>query len=323
MDEDRVRYLARYASDVGSPLVFDLEHWPVDVRTFSDGEVQQRIEFLTQMVDWAHQERPGLKVGFYGLMPLTDYWTPVGGNPEFVANWSAANRRLQPLADRVDILFPSLYAFYEDRYSWQYYAQANLREAAAYGKPVAPFLGMVYHESEPDVRGRKIPADYWKLQLQTVAGFTNQVVYWGGFLQPWNDDDGWWAVTREYRAPKRLAADIANVTPDPRSTPVDQMTLRFTRPVLGLDLADVSLTRDGGPNLLASAPGITLTTADSVTWSLGGLTGLTAVDGDYKLTLVASNSGIRDAGGEQLAVGASEAFTVNRSTPVTATGSFD
>jgi ELWxxDGT repeat protein len=320
IDEARVRALARHAVNYDSPLVFDIEHWPVDIRALSDGQVQQRMEYLMQVVDWAHDERPGLKVGFYGLMPLTDYWTPVGGAG--TPQWQAANRRLQPLADRVDLLFPSLYTFYDDRGGWQVFAEANLREAARYGKPIVPFLWMNFHESEPDVAGGLVAPDFWKLQLQTVSRYTNQVVYWGGYGENWNDGAAWWSVTREFLSPKRLAAEIVNVTPDPRAAPLGQVTVRFTRPVTGFDLSDLTLSRQGGPNLLAGAPGVSLSTADNVTWTLAGLAALTAADGTYTVNLTGYAT-IRDAGGEALAAGASEAFRVDATSPVTAAGVFD
>ena len=70
-------------------------------------------------------------------------------------------------------------------------------------------------------------------------------------------------------------ADILDVTPDPRNTAVDSITLVFSEPVTGLDRADLRLTRDGGGNLLTAAQ--TLTTADNVTWTLVNLAGLTGI----------------------------------------------
>ncbi|MCD6304511.1 MAG: lamin tail domain-containing protein, partial [Planctomycetes bacterium] len=72
-------------------------------------------------------------------------------------------------------------------------------------------------------------------------------------------------------------AHIEAVSPDPRTTAVDELQIVFSEPVTGLDISDLSLNRDGGENLLTG--GETLTTTDNVTWTLGGLTGLTAPRG--------------------------------------------
>jgi len=46
-------------------------------------------------------------------------------------------------------------------------------------------------------------------------------------------------------------ADIVDVSPDPRKDSIDTVTIRFSEPVTGFDLADLKLRRDGGPDLLA------------------------------------------------------------------------
>jgi hypothetical protein len=61
--------------------------------------------------------------------------------------------------------------------------------------------------------------------------------------------------------------------------------------VTGLDLSDLTLSRNGGQNLLG--PAQTLTSSNGgATWTLGNLKGLTWVAGDYTLVLLAGNSGI-------------------------------
>ena len=94
-----------------------------------------------------------------------------------------------------------------------------------------------------------------------------------------------------------------------RNSAVDAITLQFSEPIVGLDLADLSLTRNGGDNLLTGAG--TLGTTDNRTWTLGGLAGLTGVDGAYALTLIAANSGITDAAGNPLAGPASDTWLMD------------
>jgi hypothetical protein len=104
-------------------------------------------------------------------------------------------------------------------------------------------------------------------------------------------------------------AAITPVSPDPRSSPVSQITIVMSEPVSGVDLADFTLTRDNGANLLTASQ--TLTTTDNITYTLGNLTSLTTPNGAYRLTLNAAGSGITDAAGNPLANSPVEDFTVN------------
>ncbi|MGB2821228.1 MAG: Ig-like domain-containing protein, partial [Phycisphaerae bacterium] len=108
-------------------------------------------------------------------------------------------------------------------------------------------------------------------------------------------------------------ADIVDVTPDPRSTAVDQIQIVFSEPVTGLDLADMSLTLDGGADLLTG--GVSLSTSDYVTWTLGAVGGKTTTPGTYTLTLTAAGSEIEDAAGNPLAGDASDTWVMEVSPP--------
>ena len=105
---------------------------------------------------------------------------------------------------------------------------------------------------------------------------------------------------------------IAPIAPNPRATPVNDVTITFSKPVYGFTLANLQLTSDSGPNLLLSGSP-TLTSTDQVTWTLGNLSSLTGTNGTYTLTL--SPGGIEDGAGNALAAGASVSFTVD-TTPV-------
>ncbi|MDP7288698.1 MAG: Ig-like domain-containing protein, partial [Phycisphaerae bacterium] len=70
---------------------------------------------------------------------------------------------------------------------------------------------------------------------------------------------------------------ITAVDPDPRSLAVAEVEIVFTEPITGLDVSDLSLTRDGGEDLLAGDE--SLTTEDNVTWTLGDLLDVTGTPG--------------------------------------------
>ena len=103
-------------------------------------------------------------------------------------------------------------------------------------------------------------------------------------------------------------ADIVDVTPDPRTTSVGAVLVRFDRAVTGFDVTDLSLVRNGTAVPLAGA---TVTTADNVTWTVGGLDPLTATAGAYSLTLNAAGSGIVSmAGGVAIVASSSDSWSV-------------
>jgi hypothetical protein len=117
-------------------------------------------------------------------------------------------------------------------------------------------------------------------------------------------------VTYDTTAP---TADIVDVTPDPRDAPVASVTIAFNEAVTGFNLADLTLKRDGGSNLLTGSE--TLSTSDNATYTLGGLTGLTAMPGVYEVKLTVAGSGIRDAAGNALAADASDSWTKAATVP--------
>ncbi len=112
-------------------------------------------------------------------------------------------------------------------------------------------------------------------------------------------------------APPTVA--VAAVSPNPRNSAVSQMQIVFSEPVTGVSLSALSLTLNGGANLLTSNQ--TLTTSDNTTYTLAGLTALTGTNGTYTLSVNAAGSGIADFAGDALASGGSGSFTVNTTPP--------
>lgn len=122
-----------------------------------------------------------------------------------------------------------------------------------------------------------------------------------------------------------LGVSITPVT-TPRSTALSSATIVFSAAVTGFAIGDLTLTRDGGANLLTGSQ--TLTSGDNITWTLGNLSGITGTDGTYTLTLTASGSGIIDGSSNPLsndshidwakdAVAPTAAFTAVSPDPIT------
>ena len=116
-------------------------------------------------------------------------------------------------------------------------------------------------------------------------------------------------------------AAVTAVSPSPRNTPVNGLTIVFSEPVSGFDLADLALTRDGGGNLLTA--GQTLTTADGVTFTLGNLAGVTGAAGNYTLAVAGAGSGVTDPAGNALAAGAAATFAVDLTGPAATASAAD
>ncbi|MBD2267072.1 putative Ig domain-containing protein [Anabaena sp. FACHB-709] len=109
--------------------------------------------------------------------------------------------------------------------------------------------------------------------------------------------------------------DIIDVSPDPRSTAVNAITVDFSEAVKAdtFDISNITLTLDGGANLITSGVGIV---AQSPTrFQIIGLSNLTNLDGTYQLTVNAA--GIADIGGKLGAGAVSETWIK------TATGNAD
>lgn len=194
--EATLRAYAKELKNLGSPVVIDIEHWPV--RGESDAVINKNIEKLSRFADILADARPDLLFGYYRLAPTRDYWTPVRNLPDSVKKWQEANRRMQALADHVDAVFPSLYTFYKDVQGWETYARANIAEARQYGKPIYPFIWPEYHDSNKALAGTFLSPEFWRRQLDLCRQLTDGVVIWGGSKGQWDDNAAWWLATKEF-----------------------------------------------------------------------------------------------------------------------------
>jgi len=197
-DEIQVRAAAQKLVDIGTPICLDIEHWSL---TGSEETVTANIARYIAVVDLMRDERPELDFGYYGTLPVRNYWAPVGNNG--MDEWRKQNERLMQLADHVDVVFPSIYTFYENQDGWETYAKANIEQARMYNKPVYPFLWPEYHPSNAALAGTDVTGDYWSRQLEVCKNFADGLVIWGGWQRDWDDNAPWWQATIEFMS--RLA----------------------------------------------------------------------------------------------------------------------
>jgi hypothetical protein len=95
--------------------------------------------------------------------------------------------------------------------------------------------------------------------------------------------------------------------PNAREFAVEYVRFAFNEPVSGFDRSDLTLTRDGGPNLLTEAQTLSFA-GDYTSFTIFPLSGLTEASGVYTLAL-SDNSGIQDFHSNPLAGGAFTTWT--------------
>ncbi len=198
-----------------TPVVFDFESW--DWACFkADGSPNDTPAKFETLVRWTREAAPKLKIGFYQIPPVTNYWDAQQSDTSaaYLA-WQRNNDCYKPLANMVDALYPSLYTFYlESDYTgatagWLRYATENIKEARrlAPNKPIYAFIWPQIHESNTNGNSLLlITGAFWKLQLDTLKPLVDGVVMWGTIsptssnslyvAMPWNDKSEWWIETQ-------------------------------------------------------------------------------------------------------------------------------
>lgn len=202
----RTYYIPKVKSKNPDVLVLDIEVYKF-TSTTTAADWNNNINKLKSVIALFRQELPNTKIGYYMLAPERNWLATCGDPKKRVARytaWHDRNLRMQPLADAVDILFPSLYTFYSDLESqkcWQAYAKANIAEAKMYGKPVWPFITMKYHQSTTWIAGA-----FWKVQLETIFNNANGVVIWSSATagDAWSWTAPWWVATKNFMTAKAL-----------------------------------------------------------------------------------------------------------------------
>ncbi len=116
-----------------------------------------------------------------------------------------------------------------------------------------------------------------------------------------------------YQVGTLAVASIAPVTPDPRNTPLTSVIVTLNKPAgsVGIGTAALSLSDDGGPNLINGD--VTITLVSGSTYRIGGLSSLTTIEGSYTLTVDAAD--ITDPGGNPGAGSQSTSWLMDTTPP--------
>jgi hypothetical protein len=177
-------------------ICFDIEH--LDPKRDPAG----CNAFVSRCAAIVREAAPGLKLGFYGLFPVRDYYRARKGpdSADFKA-WQAEDDALRPAAAAVDAVFPSLYTFYDDADGWAAYAQSNIAEARRYGKPAYPFLWPRFHDSNRQLAWTFLGQPLWKKELALTAASADGLVVWDyGQHAAWDPAAPWWAAAQAQAA---------------------------------------------------------------------------------------------------------------------------
>lgn len=198
-DRSLISPFVQLASQSTGTLVIDIEQWPL---VGDPSGVAESIAKYETVLRWFKIPIPALQIGLYGVVPIRDYWDSIQptNSPRYAA-WQKENDTLAPIAQLSDVLFPSVYTFYEDQNGWLQYAIAQIREARRYsgGKPVYVFLWPQYHPSNKKLANGFLPGDYWRMELETARKYADGIVIWccsNG--QTWHDDAPWWLETQAF-----------------------------------------------------------------------------------------------------------------------------
>jgi hypothetical protein len=204
LDEAVVRAEMLKWKDYSGVFWVGLEHWtictwPNSVILAPDSVIRESIAKITRVVDLVHEVAPHLTFGLYGPLPLPGYWDIVAGDTSRYRVWKTCNDNLRGLASKVDIIFPSLYTYYEDEAGWDKYALAELDAARSFGKPVYAFLWPEYSETNSKLAGKNVPSRVWRHELEFVkAHGANGMVLWNGYNRPWDEEAPWWEETLSF-----------------------------------------------------------------------------------------------------------------------------
>ena len=197
-NDSEVRATLQTLKGYGGFVYLDYEIWP----TFhaSETEISENIAKLSRVLEIAHETVPSAKFGFYDVIPCWNYWDLVKNDQVKKKQWTDCNARINSLAQHVDIVMPSLYTFYNDPQGWDVYAAALMEAAHGYGKPVYVFLWPEFHVSNRLLKGKNIPGNFWRHELEFCKARADGIVIWGGYQEQWNENAEWWLETKGFLA---------------------------------------------------------------------------------------------------------------------------
>lgn len=155
-------------------------------KNINDDGFKKSLKLYIDVLKFVKELRPNAKWGYYYL-PFSTYW-------ERNSDFYEKHFKIKELIDKCDILFPSLYSFYEEKTNdWKKenkeYLKFNVENFIKirkyYNKPIYVFVWHRYHNSNPNVGMRLVPKNIFQKQIKIIINSTFEhqkidgIVWWG------------------------------------------------------------------------------------------------------------------------------------------------
>jgi hypothetical protein len=185
------------------PVVLDVERW--NVYTTDPLKRSEAMKKYINVITNIRKARPDLQFAYYSVIPYQTYWTYRNSSEiKLRQAWRGLDKYAgRDLAPFVDAIFPSLYTSQDNPEVWRMNAEETLIAAHKFNKPVYCVLWPQYWKK--DKLGIYVPADYWRLELETCKKFSDGIVIWN--YDPthiWDPTAKWWLKTLEFLKSQNL-----------------------------------------------------------------------------------------------------------------------
>lgn len=188
-DIDTVRsYLSETFADAPPEiLTLNIEHWPVGENASAE-EISSSTSKLIEIIDAAKEVLPEVQIGLYSTFPYGHYWNISRGKDGAVEKFLAHNEMASEIANHIDIIFPSLYSYYNEFEEWRDYANILIDYSQSFGKPVIPFINPKFHPYNKELAWKAIPEELFVKQMNFVSTKVEAVQVWDTYK---NINDEW------------------------------------------------------------------------------------------------------------------------------------
>lgn len=178
-------------------LVIDMESWPTSTRKERRDASRKFCIVYKTMKHFI----PETMIGFYSYTPNRDLFNAITPpSSRTFLDWQSRNDDFSEHISCVDVLFPSIYYFYNRALNGpnanvnaSLYFRRNLTEAIrlrnTYGSMSRPIIPYIWWEKHPG--GPLLDSDVWESMVQTSLDLTGNCLAWGGFQRTWDDSAPW------------------------------------------------------------------------------------------------------------------------------------
>lgn len=204
IDVNYLRELALSLPKSSIPYILDIESWKCG-KNMDDLSASNSVDKYILVIDTMKKARPDLKFGYFGIIPVKAPIVETIPSDKNMKEWKHALERTHRLISHVDIVCPEGYTYFNNQEAWTRYMNMVIKEAKMYGKPVYPFLWPEFMNSTP-LKGKFIPSDFWRYQLDFIYKKCDGVIIWGGrdfsafptVSREWDENERWWIDTKGY-----------------------------------------------------------------------------------------------------------------------------